>query len=358
MTRRILAAAAVVVLGAVVAFPIMGVAVDQAATEAGAASSAGSFTSGRLTFVPDGPCVLFDTRQSQGGKLSAGETRGFDVDGGNLSAQGGAQFGCVGPFPLPVPTIEAVALNLVAISPDGGGNLKAWPAAQAEASGGIVNYQALSPPMNNSNAFPIEIATDGAGKEIKVKANGAAVHVRGIYLGYYADAGDVFSPVWHDHLASQGTSATTTLTSSSYVEIASVEITLPEGCGGITNVSEWNVLVTASAHVVRNQKDGAASYDAVVVGLERGSATSAVADSERVSFHPDSIDLINPISTQWLFGGVGAGTSRFYLNGRIDTVLGVGLTNSMIARNAVVDVLVLGYECAPLIVTTSLPFGS
>lgn len=133
-------------------------------------------------------CVLFDTRESQGGTgaLAAGETRKFSLVG-DLTGQGG-DAGCAvssGGFP-----VEAYHLNLVAIDPAGAGNLKAWGRSRPEPNGGIVNFSNLST-MNNSNAFNVQHDTAG----LNVKANGASVHVRGVLFGefhvgsvYYAPA--------------------------------------------------------------------------------------------------------------------------------------------------------------------------
>ena len=79
--------------------------------------------------------------------------------GGGLGAQGG-EAGC---------GVDAEAngyhLNLVAVNPTGGGNLKAWAASQAEPNGGIVNYQALGSNLNNSNAFMVPNDSDWGERE-------------------------------------------------------------------------------------------------------------------------------------------------------------------------------------------------
>lgn len=140
------------------------------------------------------PCVLFDTRPSQGGTgaMAANELRAFHVVGSSSSfaSQGGVAGGCGIPgFVDGKAQVSSVLINLVAISPTGGGNLKAWAADQAETGGGVVNYQALAPAMNNSNAVIVEVRQDVEGNDILVRANASAVQVRGVALGYFAPSG-------------------------------------------------------------------------------------------------------------------------------------------------------------------------
>ncbi len=139
------------------------------------------------------PCVAFDTRPSQGGtgQMTANEVRTFHVVGStsNFAGQGGVAGGCGVPGfgNLGTPQVRAVLINLVAIQATGGGNLKAWATDQAETGGGVVNYQALSPSMNNSNAVVAEVRQDSEGNDISIRANGSAVQVRGVVLGYFTE---------------------------------------------------------------------------------------------------------------------------------------------------------------------------
>src|SRR5207244_1531538 len=107
-------------------------------------------------------CVLFDTRPSSGGTgpLAANETRTFNVVGSthDFTGQGETAGGCGVPgFSGGMPQVRAVLINVVTVDPSGGGNLKAWATDQSKPSGGIVNYQLLNPPMNNSNAIPVQV---------------------------------------------------------------------------------------------------------------------------------------------------------------------------------------------------------
>jgi hypothetical protein len=144
-----------------------------------------------LVFVSVEPCVAFDTRPAQGGtgSLEAEELREFHIIGStaDFGAQGGKVGGCGVPgFSGDQPVARAVFINYVAIAAQGSGQIKAWAADKAEpVEGALVNYQALTPPMNNSNAVVTELRQNQQGDDIAVKAKSAGVHVRGVVLGYF-----------------------------------------------------------------------------------------------------------------------------------------------------------------------------
>lgn len=144
-----------------------------------------------LTFNSLAPCVVFDTRTEFGGTgpLVAETERSFHVVGStsNFAAQGGTTGGCGVPgFSAGQPVVKAVFINYIAINPVGGGQLKVWSADQPEPSqGAMVNYQALTPPMNNSNAVITEVRQDSEGQDITLKAKASNVHARGVVLGYF-----------------------------------------------------------------------------------------------------------------------------------------------------------------------------
>src|SRR5687768_5341329 len=86
-----------------------------------------------LVLVTVNPCVVFDTRPTQGGTgaFTAGETRTFHVVGStaNFSGQGGTAGGCGVPaWSGGQPVAKAVFINFVAIEPQGQGTVKAWAA--------------------------------------------------------------------------------------------------------------------------------------------------------------------------------------------------------------------------------------
>jgi len=147
-----------------------------------------------LVFRAVTPCVIFDTRPAFGGTgvFTAEETRTFHIVGStaNFAAQGGTAGGCGVPgFANFKPLARAVFINYVAVEPQGAGSVKAWATDETEpAQGGIVNFQLLSPPMNNSNGVITELRKNAEGSDISVRVRSASAHVRGVILGYFVAA--------------------------------------------------------------------------------------------------------------------------------------------------------------------------
>src|SRR5688572_19825805 len=137
------------------------------------------------------PCVAFDTRPAQGGTgiMGTNEARSFHVVGSSSDffTQGGTAGGCDVPgFSGANAVAQAVFINLVAIGPTGRGQLKGWATDQTEpVQGAMVNYQSLTPPMSCSNAIALGVRLDAEGSDITLRAVSAAVHVRGVVLGYF-----------------------------------------------------------------------------------------------------------------------------------------------------------------------------
>src|SRR5687767_2185283 len=151
-----------------------------------------SLSADDLTFHAVTPCVVFDTRPSFGGPgpFAAEQIREFNIVGSTADFvwQGGTPGGCGIPgFAGPgAPVVQAVFINYIAIDAQGPGQLKAWATGQLEPpQGAIVNYQLLTPPMNNSNGVVTEVRQDLEGSDISVRARSAAVNARGVILGYF-----------------------------------------------------------------------------------------------------------------------------------------------------------------------------
>lgn len=142
------------------------------------------------------PCAAFDSRTSANdpnpatgffaGKRNAGDSQttvatSYTVRGSIPAAQGG-ELDCGVPA-----SATAVLINLVAIAPEANGNLRAY-ATGSVPSGGVLNFNALSPALNNSNAVVVPLGTNN---DLTVAVNAPSnafqptVHVRGIVLGYY-----------------------------------------------------------------------------------------------------------------------------------------------------------------------------
>lgn len=136
------------------------------------------------------PCAAFDTRPAQGGAggfagwRDGGLATTYAVAGSSLPAgQGGGHGGSCG---VPIGA-EAVLINLVAIDPTVAGNLQAF-ATGSTPTGGVLNFAALSPSMNNANAVVVPISALG---ELDVYVNTGpsdvpdATQLRGVILGYF-----------------------------------------------------------------------------------------------------------------------------------------------------------------------------
>src|SRR5688572_11683444 len=178
--------------------------------------SARLFAQEDLVLITVNPCVIFDTRPAQGGTgaFAAEEERSFHIVGSTATfpAQGGTSGGCGVPgWSGGQPVAKTIFINYVAIDPQGGGQIKAWAADKTEpAQGGLVNYQKLTPPMNNSNGVVTELRQDAEGLDIKVRARSASTHIRGVVLGYFTQD-HITGVVAGTGLSGGGTSGSVTL---------------------------------------------------------------------------------------------------------------------------------------------------
>jgi hypothetical protein len=89
-----------------------------------------------LVYTPVAPCRIVDTRAG-GGALAGGAVRLFEVDSGDLSAQGGSSTGCG----IPLGVAQAVEMTIVAVLPAGSGYLTAW-ALGPQPTSSVLNYSA------------------------------------------------------------------------------------------------------------------------------------------------------------------------------------------------------------------------
>ena len=146
-----------------------------------------------LVFHTITPCRIIDTRVPST-PLGSNEARGFNVFGTNLSSQGGSTSGCGLPELAGDGSAQtmAIAVNVIAINPQGSGNLKGWAGDIAEPlRAGVVNYQVLNPNLNIANATILAIRTTGSlgvGEDIVLRANGAATDVVADVAGYFGPA--------------------------------------------------------------------------------------------------------------------------------------------------------------------------
>jgi len=137
-------------------------------------------TDGDLVFTPVEPCRLFDTRYAAAGLLVAGVVRTFGVNG-DMSGQGGEATGCG----IPVDPL-AVVVNLAAVSPTGGGNIRAWRYGDTVPNAAAMNYNLSStkPALSNMVHIPVCYGC-GTGLDISLRSDVSNVHVVGDIVGYF-----------------------------------------------------------------------------------------------------------------------------------------------------------------------------
>jgi hypothetical protein len=148
-----------------------------------------------LTFNSIQPCRIIDTRLA-GGALSPGVNRMFNVVGvsaiGSLDSQGGNHNGCPIPGfsggPTSLGTVQAVAVNLIAVGATGPGDLLAWPTDQPQPSASVINYASAEDlgGLNIANGIILPVRQDSPGADITVKAQVAGTHLVADVVGYFS----------------------------------------------------------------------------------------------------------------------------------------------------------------------------
>ena len=162
---------------------LLGLAIGMIINAQTATAQAGAVEDTAYTAIT--PCASFDSRTDTGGlagQYSHFEVRDFQITGTAPAAQ---QFGINCGVPADA---DAVLVNIVAIAPTTGGNFRAFATGDT-GTGGVVNYAAVSPNLNNSNAVVVPLSSAG---EISIQNNcggcaGTSAHARGIILGYFTD---------------------------------------------------------------------------------------------------------------------------------------------------------------------------
>jgi len=167
-----------------------------------------------MVYTPVTPCRIVDTRVGGGGFISAFRTRGYNVYG-NLAAQGGSN------CPAPRGEPRGVHLTLIAVTPDGQGNLQALPFGASPGAGLSVNFAPIG--TNLANAGTIKTAYLAA-NDITVTSRYAGCHAVINVLGYYYDA----EPEKIVAAASSGTlTGFLLIDESSMTTLASKTVTIP-----------------------------------------------------------------------------------------------------------------------------------
>lgn len=162
-----------------------------------------------LVFVPIAPCRVIDTRVA-GGAFAAGESRSYHIVGStNYSAYGGNAAGCGIPAgnvrnPIDVSglfilsytqKVRALALNFVAVTPSGSGNLRAWPTNQTVPTAATMNFSTAMPALANGvivtscDAYdmiaPFDPCPSG---DVTIRADASPTHVVVDVQGYFTPA--------------------------------------------------------------------------------------------------------------------------------------------------------------------------
>ena len=128
-----------------------------------------------LVFTPLSPCRIADTR-SGGGAITGNTSRGFDMDGSNLSAQGGSATGCG----IPLGVARAIAVTLTVTEPQAAGYFTAW------ASGMRPTISALNYTTGQTIANTTVVPTlPGAGNDFNLYSLATAQAVMDV-VGYFA----------------------------------------------------------------------------------------------------------------------------------------------------------------------------
>ena len=222
-------------------------AIDRALATRTAASPTLGDSYSDLLFVPLTPCRVFDTRQgSAGGPLAAGEIRGFVINGSaGFVNQGGNSGGCGVPTGAVPPQATAVVINLIAVSPAGPGDLRAWAYDQPEPLASVLNYASV-PGLNIANGVIVPVAGTGlVPDDIKIHAEVSGTHVVADVTGYFTrfpietfQSGNKPIVGIADNTSAVSLGATDVKTNVC-TEVNECSVTVPTGVTGRVDVEAW-----------------------------------------------------------------------------------------------------------------------
>ena len=157
--------------------------IDRFATKAAPAGSIGTKTLGALAndlvYTPIAPCRIIDTRSAAAGAIAANSTRNFiAINASNFTSQGGSATNC-GTLGL---AATAVAINLTAVTPSGGGYATAYPYGTTQPVAASINY-ASGAVVNN--ALIVQIPNPLASFDFTIYTFRQSHYVADI-VGYFA----------------------------------------------------------------------------------------------------------------------------------------------------------------------------
>lgn len=247
---------------------------DEPRMERAVASAIGSPDS-ELLYVPVAPCRVIDTRgdsRTPGGILQIDQPRHFEVVGTTgFELQGGTPGGCGIPLGATTPQAAAVMINLIAINPEGRGNMGAWEFGQPEPFASVINYQKLD--MNIANGLIIPIAgVSTVQYDLTVESRISRVHLIADVIGYFTRFPvEQFQGGLKSTLINNDNTVLTNMADGACKELNSCTITAD---------SDGTVVVEAWGQFVVNHTAGTA--DRVAIGIETA-ATVACNDPDSVN---------------------------------------------------------------------------
>ena len=238
------------------------------------ASAIGSPES-ELLYVPVAPCRIIDTRgdsRTPGGILQPEQPRHFKVVGTTgFEQQGGTAGGCGIPQGATTPKAAAVMINLIAINPEGRGNMGAWEYNQPEPFASVINFQKID--MNIANGLIIPVAgVSTLPYDLTVEGRISRVHLIADVIGYFTRFPvEQFQGGLKSTLINNDNTVLTNMADGACKELNSCTITAE---------SDGTVVVEAWGQFVVNHTAGTA--DRVAIGIETA-ATVACNDPDTVN---------------------------------------------------------------------------
>lgn len=222
-----------------------------------------------LLFVPLAPCRVIDTRFA-GGKFVPSEKRDFEVTGTeNFAAQGGNPGGCGVPIGASQPLAAAVAINFIAVEPDGGGHLTAWEFGQPEPFASVINYAKVG--LNIANGVIVPVAgVSTIAKDLSIRAAVAPTHVVADVTGYFTRFPiEEFQGGLKSEVVTNTFNELISLSDGGCKELVTCVLTAP--AAGTVLVEAWN-------QVVVNHTMG--TTDRYVLQVETAGSVSCPADDD------------------------------------------------------------------------------
>lgn len=264
-----------------------------------------------LLYVPVAPCRIIDTRKdtrTPGGIMQIDQPRHFEVAGtANFDVQGGTAGGCGVPLGATSPQAAAVMINLIAIDPQGRGNMGAWEFSQPEPFASVINYQKID--MNIANGLIIPIAgVSSVQYDLTVEARFSRVHLIADVIGYFTRFPvEQFQGGLKSTLVNSDITTLTSMADGACKELNSCTVTAD---------SAGTVVVEAWGQFVVDHTQGTA--DRVAIGIETAATvvcndpdTVNASDFEVSAAHGTNPDVDFTVSHGRAFSQA-AGTTRTY----------------------------------------------